>query len=91
MAHKITASSPSVVVITILFLISFHSAIAGPAAYGVCQAGCSAVVVACYAAAGAVFGTVTAGIGTPHAIVACNTAYGTCQSACWTALFSPTP
>ncbi|KAL3070294.1 hypothetical protein niasHS_016121 [Heterodera schachtii] len=90
MVKKITESSPYVAIITILLLLSLNPAIAGPAAYGICQAGCSAVVVACYAAAGAVFGTVTAGIGTPHAIVACNTAYGTCQSACWAALYSPT-
>ena len=35
----------------------------GPLAYGVCQSGCNAVVVACYAAAGCTFGTVTAGAG----------------------------
>jgi len=29
---------------------------AGPAAYGVCQAGCAAVVMACYAAGGATWG-----------------------------------
>ncbi|KAL3122511.1 hypothetical protein niasHT_003047 [Heterodera trifolii] len=91
MVKKISASSSSFITSFILLLLSLNPAIGGPAAYGVCQAGCSAVVVACYAAAGAVFGTVTAGIGTPHAILACNTAYGSCQSACWTALFSPTP
>lgn len=30
---------------------------AGPLAYGICQTGCNAVVVACYAAAGFTFGT----------------------------------
>ncbi|KAG3199231.1 hypothetical protein PC128_g5441 [Phytophthora cactorum] len=35
---------------------------AGPLAYGICQTGCNAVAAACYAAAGAVFGTVTGGI-----------------------------
>jgi hypothetical protein len=63
---------------------------AGPAAYGICQAGCATVVVACYAAAGAVFGTVTAGAGTPAAILACNAAYGTCSSACIAAGCLPT-
>ena len=67
------------------------SAMAGPLGYGGCQAGCSAVVVACYAAAGATFGTVTAGVGTPAAIVACNSAYGTCQAACAAVLLAPTP
>lgn len=30
---------------------------AGPLAYGICQTGCNAMVVACYAAAGFTFGT----------------------------------
>jgi hypothetical protein len=64
---------------------------AGPAAYGICQAGCAALAVACYAAAGAVFGTVTAGVGTPAAILACNAAFGQCSAACIAAGFLPTP
>lgn len=64
--------------------------LAGPIAYGICQAGCSAVVVACYAAAGCTFGTVLAA-GAPAAIVGCNSAYGTCQAACAAVLLSPTP
>lgn len=64
---------------------------AGPAAYGICQAGCAAVVVACYAAAGAVFGTVTAGVGTAPAIVACNAAFGTCSAKCALIALTPTP
>ncbi|KAM5543296.1 hypothetical protein V8D89_003170 [Ganoderma adspersum] len=65
---------------------------AGPIAYGICQTGCNAVAVACYAGAGFTFGTVTAGLGIPAAIVACNAALGTCSSACATiALFAPTP
>ncbi|KAL8987687.1 MAG: hypothetical protein Q9169_008669, partial [Polycauliona sp. 2 TL-2023] len=48
---------------------------AGPAGYGICQAGCSAVVVACYAGAGFTFGTVTAGAAVPAAIVGCNSAF----------------
>lgn len=63
---------------------------AGPAAYGACQAGCSAVVVACYSGASFTFGTVTAGAGIPAAIVACNSAYGTCQAACAAVLLAPT-
>lgn len=68
-----------------------NSALGGPAAAGVCYAGCSAVVVACYAAAGFTFGTVTAGVGTPAAIIACNSAFGICESACVAALLMPTP
>ncbi|KAI4226682.1 MAG: hypothetical protein L6R36_002995 [Xanthoria steineri] len=64
---------------------------AGPAGYGVCQAGCSAVVVACYSGAGFTFGTVTAGAAVPAAIVACNSAFGTCQAACAAVLIAPTP
>ncbi|KAL3122513.1 hypothetical protein niasHT_003049 [Heterodera trifolii] len=88
MAKKITLSSALFALILLLSLVA-HSR-AGPAAYGVCQAGCAAVVVACYGAAGVVFGTITAGVGTPPAIMACNAAYGSCQAACWAALFTPT-
>ncbi|KAF9169762.1 hypothetical protein BGX20_009876, partial [Mortierella sp. AD010] len=41
---------------------------AGPLAYGICQSGCNAIAVACYAAAGFTFGTITAGLGAPAAI-----------------------
>ena len=44
--------------------------LAGPLAYGICQTGCNAVAVACYAAAGLTFGTVTAGVGIPAAAIA---------------------
>lgn len=65
--------------------------VAGPLAYGICQTGCNAVVVACYAAAGFTFGTVTAGAGVPAAIVACNAALGVCMAGCIAAGFAPTP
>jgi hypothetical protein len=64
---------------------------AGPLAYGVCQTGCNAIVVACYAAAGFTFGTVTGGAGVPASIVACNASLGTCMAACVAAGFAPTP
>ena len=35
------------------------------------------MVVACYAAAGFTFGTVTAGAGVPAAVIGCNAALGT--------------
>jgi hypothetical protein len=57
----------------------------------ICSSGCAAVAVACYSAAGAVFGTVTAGVGTPAAILACNSAFGTCMASCAAALALPTP
>ena len=39
----------------ILFLL-INNIFAGPAASAICSAGCAAVVVACYGAAGVVFG-----------------------------------
>lgn len=63
---------------------------AGPAAYGVCQAGCAAVVTACYAAAGFTWGA-TMGASVPATIIACNTAFGYCQAACWMAAIAPAP
>ncbi|KAI9558907.1 hypothetical protein GHT06_015696 [Daphnia sinensis] len=65
--------------------------VAGPLAYGICQTGCNAVVVACYAGAGFTFGTVTAGAGVPAAIIACNAALGVCMAGCIAAGFAPTP
>jgi hypothetical protein len=74
----------------IILLMASHIE-AGPAAYGICQAGCAALAVACYAAGGAVFGTVTAGVGTPAVILGCNLAFGKCSAACIAAGFLPTP
>lgn len=59
----------------VLMLQSFANA--GPAAYGICQAGCAGVVAACYAAAGFTWGA-TLGATAPASIVACNTAFGSC-------------
>ena len=54
--------------------------------------GCNTVAVACYAAAGAIFGTVVAAPAAPPALLGCNAALGTCSAACATvALFAPTP
>lgn len=77
--------------IIIFFVIFPLVAVAGPLAYGICQTGCNAIVVACYAGAGFTFGTVTAGVGVPAAIVACNSALGVCMAACVAAGFLPTP
>ncbi|KAF2024935.1 hypothetical protein EK21DRAFT_77712 [Setomelanomma holmii] len=65
------------------------SGTAGPAAYGICQAGCSAIVMACYSAAGFTWGA-TMGASAPATILACNAAFGTCQAACAAALLAPT-
>ncbi|OPB44469.1 hypothetical protein A0O28_0027880 [Trichoderma guizhouense] len=63
---------------------------AGPVAYGICQAGCAAVVTACYAAGGATWGA-TAGATASPTIIGCNTAFGSCQAACYAAATFPCP
>lgn len=62
---------------------------AGPAAYGICQAGCACVVTACYSAAGFTWGA-TLGASAPATILACNAAFGSCQAACAAVLLAPT-
>ncbi|KAI8355641.1 hypothetical protein EDC96DRAFT_484348 [Choanephora cucurbitarum] len=64
---------------------------AGPLAYGICQTGCNALAVACYAGAGFTFGTITAGAGVPAVILGCNAALGTCMAACVAAGLAPIP
>ncbi|KAN0072721.1 hypothetical protein V8E54_008835 [Elaphomyces granulatus] len=73
--------------VTMLLLLLHVSA--GPAAYGVCQAGCAAVVMACYSAGGFTWGA-TLGATAPATIIGCNTAFGICQTACATTLLAPT-
>jgi hypothetical protein len=76
----------------LLFIVTFLKLVSGgPAAYGICQTGCNAVTVACYAAAGCTFGVATAGAGVPVAIAGCNTGLGTCMLACIAAGCLPTP
>ena len=80
-------------VLALLFAVTVLLALpskTGPVAYGICQTGCNAGAVACYAAAGYVFGTVTAGTGIPAVITGCNAALGTCMAACIAAGFAPT-
>jgi len=73
-------------------MIMLHQASGGLVLYGICQTGCASLVVACYAAAGVTFGTITAGVGTPPAILACNGAFGLCSAKCAAAtLVLPTP
>lgn len=77
--------------IFILFLSS-NLVVAGPAGQAICYAGCGAMAVACFAAAGFTFGTVPgAVIAATPALAACNTAFGACEAACMAALFLPTP
>ncbi|KAG1788645.1 uncharacterized protein HD556DRAFT_847530 [Suillus plorans] len=64
-------------------------AVAGPLAYGVCQTGCNALVVACYAGAGFTFGVALPLA--PPALIACNVGLGTCMAACAAVALAPTP
>ncbi|KAJ8117061.1 hypothetical protein OPT61_g1646 [Boeremia exigua] len=59
----------------LLCLIFAYTASAGPIGYGICQAGCAAVVTACYSAAGFTWGA-TLGATAPATIIACNSAFG---------------
>jgi hypothetical protein len=61
----------------------------GIISYGICQTGCNAVAVACYAAAGFTFGVPTWGAAIPAALVSCNNALGVCMTVC--ALVIPLP
>jgi hypothetical protein len=61
----------------------------GIISYGICQTGCNALAVACYAAAGFTFGVPTWGAAIPAALVSCNNALGVCMTVC--ALVIPLP
>jgi len=73
-------------------LLMTSCANAGPIASGICYAGCAAVTVACFSAAGFTFGTVPGAIiaATP-ALAACNAAFGICEASCMAALLIPIP
>ena len=79
----------------IAYLVPFFALIstpvlASPAAYDLCQAGCSGVVMACYSAAGFTWGA-TLGATAPATILASNSAFGACYATCATLLLAPTP
>lgn len=86
---KISEIIPDTMRILLYLFYLFGLASAGPAAYGICQAGCAAVVMACYSAAGCTWGA-TMGASAPASIIACNSAFGTCQAACASVLIAPT-
>ena len=88
---KITSCRSPMFVKTLPLLFLSCLVLGGPLSYGICQTGCNAVVVACYAAAGFTFGTVTAGAGIPAAVVGCNSALGICMAGCVAAGFAPIP
>ncbi|KAK7576216.1 hypothetical protein V9T40_012502 [Parthenolecanium corni] len=79
-------------VFVFILLLSTNLVSAGPAASGICYAGCAGVTVACFAAAGFTFGTVPgAVIAATPALATCNAAFGACEAACMAAFFLPTP
>ena len=82
-----------VLLLALLFTFSGTPTVeAGPIGAGICYAGCAAVTVACFAAAGFTFGTVPgAQIAAVPALAACNTAFGVCEAACVAMLLAPTP
>ena len=89
----------------LLMTVSLVSA--GPIAYGICQAGCAGVVMACPAAAreNSIFDSIgmilmsgigatwggTAGLSAPASMIACNAAFGSCQAAYAVVALAPTP
>lgn len=66
--------------VTIIFTLT-PFAKADSISYGICQAGCASLAMACYVAAGFTWGTVF-GATAPLNIRACNDAFGTSQAAC---------
>ena len=89
MMPNLLRSSSLLIALTMTALLANPSR-AGPVGYGICQAGCSGVVMACYAAAGFTWGA-TLGATAPASILACNSAFGACQAACAAVLLAPTP
>ncbi|OIW28253.1 hypothetical protein CONLIGDRAFT_577608 [Coniochaeta ligniaria NRRL 30616] len=81
-------ASSAIPAISLLFLA--QGAVASLVGYGICQAGCAGVVMACYSAAGFTWGA-TMGVSAPATIIACNSAFGSCQAACATVLLAPIP
>ena len=84
-------SKSSFLLVVLIIAVNYVLSNAGLLAYGICQTGCNSLAVACYAAAGFTFGTVTAGAGIPAVIVGCNSGLGVCMVSCVAAGFAPTP
>jgi len=75
---------------TVSFVLALTNySITGPITYGLCQAGCSGVVMACYSAAGSTW-RATLGATVPPTIIACNTAFGCFQAVFAAFLLAPT-
>ena len=76
-------------ILLLLVLLNAPTATALLVSYGICQAGCAAVVMACYSAAGFAWGVTIAN--PPAVVLACNSAFGTCQAACAVVALAPVP
>ena len=86
------ASVPTLLLLVLLLVVlAAPPALAGPAAYGICQSGCNVLAVACFAAAGVTFGATTVGVALPAAALGCTKAQGLCMVACIAAGCAPTP
>ncbi|KAH9242425.1 hypothetical protein K456DRAFT_1820222 [Colletotrichum gloeosporioides 23] len=79
----------SAAILSTIYILAPATVLAGPCAYGTCQAGCAVLTVACYSGTGATFG-VTCGLAATPAVLACNAAFGQCQASCWLAGLAPT-
>ena len=88
---KMKMLSHNIIFVVLIIVANYAPSDAGPLSYGICQTGCNALAVACYAAAGFTFGTVTAGTGVPAVILGCNAGLGICMGSCIAAGFAPTP
>lgn len=79
----------SCMLLVVLLLSNTTPANSGMIGVGICYAGCASVTVACFAAAGAVFGVAKAcTIDASPALKACNTAFSGCSKACVSAFSS---
>ncbi|KAI8892977.1 cysteine-rich protein [Globomyces pollinis-pini] len=58
----------------------------GPISFGICQNGCNALAISCYATVGLTFGMGDVGV---PAVAACNSALGFCMNRCVDAGFIP--
>jgi hypothetical protein len=80
----------SILISLLIVSLFINQTASGPILGGLCYAGCAALAVACYSAAGFTFGTVAAAAA-PPAIIACNAAFGKCMAACSATIAAPTP
>uniref|UniRef100_A0A915CK75 Uncharacterized protein n=1 Tax=Parascaris univalens TaxID=6257 RepID=A0A915CK75_PARUN len=78
----ITMTKVPKVYVALLILALVTATECGLFTFKLCVTACNAAVVACYAAFGLVFGTVTAGAGAPAGALACNAAQSACMMAC---------